>query len=122
MNKKVDLIEINALSKKVATAKEVVVSDLNTVSACIDQLSSMESFQGETANSAKQYFSYSHQTIIASFQHIFINIHENLKDHIDTFQTNVDTSESARLLSHYLEELKKILMKILLHWKKSQMK
>lgn len=105
MNKKVDLIEVNAMSKKVATAKEAVVSDLNTVSACIDQLSSMESFQGETANSAKEYFSYGHQTIIASFQHLFINIHENLKNHIDTFQTNVDKSESTRIFSHYLEDL-----------------
>lgn len=107
MNKKVDLAEVIALSKKVASAKDAVVSDLNTVSAFIDELSSMESFQGATANSAKNYFANGHQTIIASFQLLFINIHKVLEEQIKHFQTNVDMIETARISSHYLESLKK---------------
>src|SRR5699024_7772284 len=45
-----------------------------------------------------------HQTIIVAFQELFIGIHENLKDHIDTFQSSVDASGSAIIESEYLKD------------------
>src|SRR5699024_1638085 len=104
MSHKIDLSEVIALSEKIAIAQDEVITDLDAVNKSIEDLNAMESFTGSAANSAKSYFTDFHQTIIVAFQELFIGIHENLKDHIDTFQSSVDASGSAIIESEYLKD------------------
>ena len=106
MNQKVDIAEVIALSEKVATAQDKMVTDLNAVSKSIDEIISMEDFTGEAATSAKNYFTAVHQKINAAFQQLFIEIHENLEKHIENFQSSVDESDVARIERAYMEDEK----------------
>ncbi|PXW90142.1 WXG superfamily protein probably secreted by type VII secretion system [Pseudogracilibacillus auburnensis] len=107
MNQKVDLAEIMALAEKIATTRDIVMNDLNTISKHINKFAAMESFTGDSATSVKNYLANVHQIIIASFQQLFIHLHESLERNMDHFQSNVDASESARISSWYLEGLKR---------------
>src|SRR5699024_11751015 len=53
MNQKVGIAEVIALLKKVTTAKDKVVTDLDAVSKSIDDIVAMEDFIGETVASNK---------------------------------------------------------------------
>lgn len=106
MNQKVGIAEVIALSKKVTTAKDKVVTDLDAVSKSIDDIVAMEDFTGEAAASVKNYFTDVHQTISSAFQQLFIEIHENLEKHIENFQSSVDESDVARIERAYIEDEK----------------
>lgn len=106
MNLKADMQEAIALSDKVSTAQDKVVTEFNEVSSGIDDIINMDEFSGQAAVSAKGYFENVHQTTVLAFQQLMIEIDKNLKNHINTFHSDVDTSESARVFKHYLEEVK----------------
>ncbi len=106
MNLKADMQEAIALSDKVSTAQDKVVTEFNEVSSGIDDIINMDEFSGQAAVSAKGYFENVHQTTVLAFQQLMIEIDKNLKNHINTFHSDVDTSERARVFKHYLEEVK----------------
>src|SRR5699024_6531818 len=95
-----------ALSKKVTTAKDKVVTDLDAVSKSIDDIVAMEDFTGEAAASVKNYFTDVHQTISSAFQQLFIEIHENIEKHIENFHSSVDENDVARIERAYIEDQK----------------
>src|SRR5699024_6784849 len=72
----------------------------------IDSINGMDSFSGKAANEAKGYFNELHLTILESFRGLFDDLEENLKQHIQTFATEVDSSDSAVIESNYLEDVK----------------
>lgn len=106
MNLKASMPEAIALSDKVSTAQDKIVTELNEVSSGIDNMINMEEFSGVAADSAKGYFENVHKTTVLAFQQLMIEIDKNFKSHINTFHSDVDTSESARVDRHYLEEVK----------------
>jgi|SRR5690625_3397434 len=59
-----------------------------------------------TANFAKKYFNEFHLTVIESFEDLFTDLDNNLKQHIEAFQSNVDSSESAIIESDHLTDHK----------------
>ncbi|MEI3614648.1 T7SS effector LXG polymorphic toxin [Pseudogracilibacillus sp. SO30301A] len=106
MNLKADMPEAIALLEKVSSAQDKVVTEFNEVSSGIDDMINMDEFSGAAADSAKGYFENVHQTTVLAFQQLMIEIDKNLKNHINTFHSDVDTSERARVFKHYLEEVK----------------
>src|SRR5699024_7681662 len=106
MNLKAGMPEAIALSDKVSTAQDKIVTELNEVSSGIDDMINMDEFSGAAANSAKGYFENVHKTTVLAFQQLMIEIDKNLKNHINTFHSDVDTSEKAKVDKHYLEEVK----------------
>ena len=66
----------------------------------------MGSFSGKAAKEAKQYFSELHLTLLESFRGLFDDLEENLQQHIKTFGSKVDGSDSAFIKSDYLQDIK----------------
>src|SRR5699024_377292 len=66
----------------------------------------MSSFSGKAAKEAKQYFGELHLKILESFRGLFDDLEANLQQHIDTFGSEVDSSDSAIIKSSYLQEVK----------------
>ncbi|MFD1335886.1 T7SS effector LXG polymorphic toxin [Oceanobacillus iheyensis] len=65
---------------------------------------------GETATvflatNAKNYFNDLHKTILITFEHLFTDLNDSLKKHLEMFQSRVDTSESAIIVSNYVKDL-----------------
>src|SRR5699024_2970123 len=55
---------------------------------------------------SKRYFSDFHLTILESFKGLFDDLENNLQQHIQTFESNVDESDSAVIQSDYLQDVK----------------
>lgn len=106
MNLKADMSEVDDLSDKVSTAQDKIVTELNNVNSGVDDIINMDDFSGEAADSAKGYFENVHKTVALALQQLMIEIDDNLKSHINTFHSDVDESEKARINKHYLEEVK----------------
>ena len=106
MNLKARMPEAIALSDKVSTAQDKIVTELNMVSSGIDDIMNLDEFSGAAADSAKEYFENVHKTIVLAFQQLMIEIDTNLENHINTFHSDIDTSTKAKVDKHYLEEVK----------------
>src|SRR5690625_1904956 len=106
MNLKARMPEAIALSDKVSTAQDKIVTELNMVSSGIDDMMNLDEFSGAAADSAKEYFDNVHKTIVLAFQQLMIEIDTNLENHINTFHSDIDTSTKAKVDKHYLEEVK----------------
>ncbi|MBU8790683.1 LXG domain-containing protein [Oceanobacillus caeni] len=103
MGNKVDLSEVIELSNDLKSASEEIKDSLTSVEDSIDSLISLNSFSGETATAAKNYYQDLHQTVLTSFKGLFTDLHENLELHIKTFHSKVDESETALIKSDYLK-------------------
>ncbi|MTW86055.1 hypothetical protein F3157_10350 [Virgibacillus dakarensis] len=66
----------------------------------------MGSFSGKATKEAKRYFGELHVTILESFRGLFADLEGNLQQHIKTFASDVDCSDSAIIKSNYLLEVK----------------
>src|SRR5699024_11290607 len=64
----------------------------------------MDSFSGEAATSAKEYFGDMHLTLLESFKGLFEDLEGNLQQHVKAFETKVDGSDSAVIRSTYLQD------------------
>ncbi len=117
MGHKVEMSEVTSLSNKVTTAYNEVGLGLETVIDNINAIRNMESFSGKAASSAKTYFGDFHVTVSNAFQVLFNDLNGNLKKHIDTFHSNVDSSATAIVQMDYLEEIRQ---EIDLEYKKLQ--
>lgn len=106
MGHKVDLSEVIALSDKVKTASNEVEAGIEKVLDHISSLRDMASFSGEAASSAKNYFGEFHGTLLESLYILFFDLKENLNNHIEKFQSNVDTSEQAIIQTDYLDSIR----------------
>lgn len=106
MSLKVDIPELETLSDKVSIAQDKVVTEFNQVSDVINDLINMESFSGDAADSAKGYYQNIHQTVIFAFQQLMIDIDNNLRNHLDIFHTEVDTSNIARIKAEYADNVR----------------
>lgn len=106
MGHKVDLSEVIALSDKVKTASNEVEDGIEKVLDHISSLRDMASFSGEAASSAKNYFGEFHGTLLESLYILFFDLKENLNNHIEKFQSNVDTNEQAIIQTDYLDSIR----------------
>ena len=105
MNLKASMSEVIALSDKVSIAQDKIVTELNEVSSGVEDIINMDEVYGASADSAKRYFRNVHQTTVLAFQQLMIEIDNNFKKHIQTFQTDVDTSEKTIVDKQYLDEV-----------------
>jgi len=72
----------------------------------IEAIDGMSSFSGKTAQDAKRYFNELHVTVLAAFQGLFAELEANVRQHIKTFESEVDDSENAIITSHHLEAVR----------------
>ncbi len=107
MANKVDMSEVNDFSKDLQEASADFQSQLDKVIENIETINGMDSFSGKAAKEAKQYFGELHLTLLDSFKGLFDDLEENLEQHIDTFESDVDSSDSAIIKSNYLKDVKK---------------
>src|SRR5699024_4679766 len=105
-NNKVDISEVDKYSNNFQEATDNIRSSLDKITERIHSINGMDSFSGKAANEAKGYFNELHLTILESFRGLFDDLEENLKQHIQTFATEVDSSDSAVIESNYLEDVK----------------
>lgn len=106
MGNKVGMSEITDFSDDLQEASEAIRSQLDQVKESIETINGMNSFSGKAAKEAKQYFGELHGTILESFKGLFDDLEENLQQHIQTFESNVDPSDSTIIQSDYLQEVK----------------
>lgn len=106
MGHKVDLAEVTAFSSKVNTSSQDVELSLDAVIDGVNKIRSMESFTGSAASSAKKYFGELHLSLSDAFQVLFISLNEHLKEHVEKFQSGVDSSSEAIVQTDYLETIK----------------
>ncbi|GAB3799624.1 T7SS effector LXG polymorphic toxin [Virgibacillus kimchii] len=106
MGKKVDIAEVSDLSDDLSSAVSDIQSQLDSIKSNIDQINSMDSFSGQAATEAKGYFNDLHKTVLESFSNLFTDLESQLKQHLDSFQSQVDNSASAIVESDYLNENK----------------
>src|SRR5699024_5862607 len=106
MGNKVDISEMENFSNDLKEASADIKASLAQVEEKIEQVNNMKSFSGKAAKSAKQYFGEMHLTVLASFKGLFEDLEENLQQHIKTFESMVDSSDSAVIRSDYLQDVK----------------
>lgn len=105
MSHKVDISEVTDFSNDLKSMVADLKSSLTLVSKHIDKLNAMSTFSGKTAIAAKNYFNELHKTLLKSFELLFNDLDENLKQHIKFFQSRVDSSQNALIESNYLRDL-----------------
>src|SRR5690625_2417608 len=106
MGHKIDISEAITFSDDLTKTSQDIESKLKSVKSFIDQINAMDSFSGKAADSAKGYFNEFHLTVMESFEELFTDLDNNVKQHIEAFQSNVDSSESAIIESDYLTDHK----------------
>ncbi|WP_106496024.1 T7SS effector LXG polymorphic toxin [Lentibacillus sp. Marseille-P4043] len=106
MGNKVDISEVIEFSNDLKTTSSKIKSSLDQLVANIDKIDAMESFSGKAAKNSKGYFENFHKEgVIDAFNELFTDLNDNLKQHLESFQSNVDSSESAIIQSDYLNDL-----------------
>lgn len=106
MSEKVDMSEVNEFSDDLEEASDKIQSDLEQVIEKIDKLNNLYSFSGKAAVEAKFYFVDLHKNVSESFKDLFEELDENLNNHIEKFETDVDSSESAIITKDYVKNIK----------------
>lgn len=106
LSSKVDVEEVNKLLNDIQKASADTRASLNSVKEKIEQVEGMDSFSGKAAQESKRYFNDFHLTILESFRGLFDDLENNLQEHIQTFETNVDESDSAVISNDYLQDVK----------------
>src|SRR5699024_680687 len=106
MANKVDISEVTDFSHDLQEASADFRSQLDKVKEGIEAVNGMSSFSGKAAKEAKRYFGELHLTILESFRGLFDDLQENLKQHMDTFESDVDGGDSVFIKSEDLEEIK----------------
>ncbi|MEN1967636.1 T7SS effector LXG polymorphic toxin [Lentibacillus sp. N15] len=102
MGNKVDISEVHTFCDDLETTSSSIKSSLDSIKADIDRMNAMESFSGQAATEAKGYFKEFHKTVLEAFNGLFHDLNKNVKQHLTTFEAEVDTSESAIVESDYL--------------------
>lgn len=105
MGHKVDMTEVEQFSEELEKASSNLDTQLNEVKKSIEAITNMKSFSGKAADSAKQYFTGVHLTLIESLGNLFEDMQENVEQHKKTFGIEVDTQDSAVIRSQYLQEI-----------------
>lgn len=105
-NHKVDIWEIDNFASDLQEASQDIRSSLDKVKESIDSFNGMDSFSGKAAKEAKVYFNELHLTVLESFRGLFDDLNENLEQHLKTFASEVDASESTVIESNYLQDVK----------------
>lgn len=106
MGDKVDISEVIEFSDDLEEASSEIRSNLEQVIEKIDSLNDLDSFSGKAAKEAKTYFNDLHKNISESFRGLFDDLEENLNNHIEKFESDVDSSESAIITKDYLKDIK----------------
>src|SRR5690625_2166996 len=95
MGRKVNIAEVSDLSNDLSSAVADFTTQLDSINSNIDQINSMNSFSGKAAIQAKGYFNDLHKTVLESFSNLFTDLDSQLKQHLDSFQSQVDSSVTA---------------------------
>ncbi|NBJ70443.1 MULTISPECIES: T7SS effector LXG polymorphic toxin [Clostridia] len=105
MGNKVDISEVIEFSNDIQKVSTHIKSSLKEISTNIEQIIGMDTFTGMAANNAKGYFKNFHKHgIIEALTDLFTDLNHNLKDHLEAFHSNVDSSDNAIIQSDYLND------------------
>lgn len=104
LSHKVEMTEILMFVDHVGTTLDNVKGQLSLIKENMMVVGEMDSFDGKTAKAAKGYLNEFHHPVIATFERLFESLEENLKSHVEYFQSDVDESDTALIESGYLNE------------------
>lgn len=102
MGYKVDLSEVIEFSNKMYLETIQLIESIENIKSKINQIYQMDTFRGKTAGSIKTYLSEFHLKTLDSFQELLAALQLNMDEHIQAFQSDVDSSEYAIIKSNYL--------------------
>src|SRR5690625_6970207 len=105
-NKKVDMAEVHAFADDLQQISLDMHSQFEKVIKSIETIQGMASFSGKAAKDAKRYFNELHVTVLTAFQGLFAELEANVRQHIKTFESEVDDSENAIITSNHLEAVR----------------
>jgi toxin YxiD len=106
LTNKVDIAEVIDFKNDFKTTSSHIKASIENVIQNIQQIDEMESFSGKAAKNAKNYFwNFHKESLLLAFEELYNDLLNNLNDHIDTFNSNVDSSETAIVQSNYLDDL-----------------
>src|SRR5699024_6010491 len=105
MGNKVYIYEFIEFLNDFSTASTNLQSQLKEVEKTLEQLHSMNDFTGKAANRAKKNFNELHRTLLKSFEHLLIDLEERMERHLNFFEWDVDSSNTAIVQSDYLLSL-----------------
>ncbi|WP_170885668.1 T7SS effector LXG polymorphic toxin [Bacillus alkalicellulosilyticus] len=104
MNHRVKLKEVTHFADQLHNETMKALDGIVAVRSSIKQIVQMETFQGEAADKSKTYFLELHDAILQEFEELFTSLKRTLDNHIESFQANVDSTDSAIIESYYLKE------------------
>lgn len=104
---KIAMEELLDLQLDLNNSVKSITAKLDTLKQKTNNISKIQSFQGETADTTKQYFQNVHGQTIIDLQETARYILKNYSEVIKTFQQMVDADSTAILTKEYLVDLNK---------------
>ncbi len=104
--------ELTDLKSEFNSNMKDTLRKLEQVQNKINHIQKMQSFQGKTADTAKQYFHTVHGKIVTELQSTIGLLQTNLNDIHSEFTQNVDQSQTAILTEDHLNETDKKVLSI----------
>ncbi|RAM15929.1 hypothetical protein C1907_01595, partial [Listeria ivanovii] len=107
MGKKVYFDEVQNFSNVFNQVGNEEIMRLHSLLENINEIGSLESFQGKSAQTAKAYLNELHGTVMILLVRAISRVRELVTDDIGRFQQDVDSAPTARIDEEYLKEVKK---------------
>ncbi|HAB0010238.1 TPA_asm: hypothetical protein GIN74_12635 [Listeria monocytogenes] len=107
MGKKVYFDEVQNFSNVFNQVGNEEIMRLHSLLENINEIGSLESFQGKSAQTAKAYLNEVHGTVMILLVQVISRIRELITDDIGRFQQDVDSDPVTRIDEEYLKDVKK---------------
>ncbi|HAC3176051.1 TPA_asm: hypothetical protein GZK45_07705 [Listeria innocua] len=107
MGKKVYFDEIQNASNDFNKGSNEEIMRLYSLLENLNEIGTLESFQGRTAQTAKAYLDEVHGTVMILLIKAITQVREMVVEDIDRFRQDVDSAPTAKIEQDYLKDLKK---------------
>ncbi|WP_208585896.1 T7SS effector LXG polymorphic toxin [Gracilibacillus suaedae] len=103
-NLRISVKEVKQFYEQVQRQTATVTESIDLVEKRVDELLHMDQFQGEAADTAKEYFQVLHKNLLQAFRGLYEQIEINISRHLQDFHEEVDSSHHAIIHQTYLDE------------------
>ncbi|WP_035432542.1 T7SS effector LXG polymorphic toxin [Bacillus sp. UNC322MFChir4.1] len=107
MDKNIELQEVKELQSRFQASATELEQHFESLMKKIDDFKEINSFQGETANSIKDYLSTVHESVISIYVKATNLLKEQFQKTIDDFNNTVDSDADVKIYGIYLDDVKK---------------
>lgn len=95
MGHHVDMAEVMAFHDRLKMASDQAASRLKKVKSAVHTIEAMNTFKGQAADKAKEYFGDFHLTVLDAFKTLFDLLNFRVKEQLKTFSRDVDGNHLA---------------------------